>query len=1303
MSPAYTATKFSLPVTATSSRNITRLTCHQPAKYIPGFHTPGNPPSHSSPPGKRFPSGNPISSILYHLSSSISNLLSSSYYLLPFILGLFLTFIPGTTVAAWLTNQQTSVRQPDGSVIQCFASGDEFHQWLHDDQGYTLVQGEDGYYYYGMECEGQVLPGPFRAGNVDPAGMGIKPWARISAEEYARLKQGIQTRKGARNPVSGQINNLVIFIRFSDDTEFTTPRSTFEQKFNPEQQASLHSYYNEVSYSKLDITSTTYPACAPQANLSYQDSHPRSYFQPYHAVSNPGGYTSTQDRTLREHALLRDAVNWINIASPVPAGLDLDTDNDGFVDNICFMVRGSNGGWSSLLWAHSWTLFSFDVFINGSEVLNYTFHPETQSSVPTLCHELFHTFGAPDLYHYENSSLQPVQSWDLMDSGSGHMGAYMKWMYTSQEWIEDIPEITSSGYYTLNPLSSAQGNCYKIRTPYSNSQYFVLEYRRKTGLFESNVPGSGLLVYRIDPVFYGNSEGPPDEVYIFRINGSVTQNGDPAQAFLSGESGRTFLSDSTNPACFLQNGTPGGIIISGVTQTGDAIGFNVLVSSTGPASALSAAAEGMQSINLHWTPNTSLDQVLLACSNEPVFGNPMMGKWYEPGDILPGGGQVIFRGNAGTFQHADLMPNTLYYYSLWSVDEGGFYSSPVTTQCYTECGSVGFPFLEAFDGAGIPNCFEIQQSFMDDDLWQIKNSNYAGGTGRELVCMMSGHTGHSRLVFTPMQTIGITKLGMSFRLNILQQFQGATLRVQTSSDLINWHNSGWAISTSPGSSTGPVTIELELDQDLDSPLTYIAFTVEGNLWAFSFIYFDDLEISILESDFYQIETLALPMEGGTTAGGGYFYPGQLVTVHAYPSPGYNFTGWKEGSSLVAMLPEYTFIAGADRSLAATFSTTLVNIVAGIDPPGAGTTLGGGIYHRMVPVELDVEPSPGYQFSAWSENGQVVSSTASYSFSASVNRYLTALMVPRLMQVRLSASPQAGGTVSGEGDFQVNSQVSVHAEAREGYLFTGWYENGILISSMASYTFEISADHLLEAVFYCPACELSLLASPPEGGTVSGEGYFPSGNLVTVNAEPSQGWVFDDWTEEGALLSPNKDFSFVINSNRLLQANFLKVHTVQTSVLPLLSGIVVGDGNYVDGLEVTLAAFPNEDFEFCCWTDGPDTLAFEPMIQFIASSDRNLVAHFRKPIGLDPVVDNLYYLSPQPCKEFLDIRLSPAAAMEQLTYNIESMEGRTVVSGSAPVEAGRARILVSALPPGMYVLRFSTDKQRWSSARFIILK
>ncbi len=155
--------------------------------------------------------------------------------------------------------------------------------------------------------------------------------------------------------------------------------------------------------------------------LSYEDSNPRAFYMPYNSVTNPEGYTNDSQRTLREHTLLVNAVEWVNINSPVPTSLDLDYDNNNRVDNVVFIIKGGTTAWSTLLWPHRWSLYSQDVYIHGKKVHDYNFQLETSlagSGVGVLCHELYHSLSAPDLYRYVNNDITPVGGWDLMASNN---------------------------------------------------------------------------------------------------------------------------------------------------------------------------------------------------------------------------------------------------------------------------------------------------------------------------------------------------------------------------------------------------------------------------------------------------------------------------------------------------------------------------------------------------------------------------------------------------------------------------------------------------------------------------------------------------------------------------------------------------------------------------------------------------------------------------------------------------------------------------------------------------------------------
>ncbi len=507
--------------------------------------------------------------------------------LLRFLLSAFLCcFIVTTLFAARLKNVPQTLIQPNGDKLQCFASGDEYHNWLHDANGYTIIQDQNnGYYVFAKLENGDLVPSPFIAGKVDPASTGIPKGVNISPDKMLKKRLAVQEMSPPMlaAPRTGQLNNIVIFIRFSDEAEFTDQSSIYDYMFNASAQGdvSMYNYFKEVSYNSLSITSTFYPVPPGTTVVSYLDSRPRGFFQPFNQITNPIGYVD--DRTVREHTLLMDAAN--AVGSDVAPELVIDGDNDGNIDNVCFIIDGGPTAWSTLLWPHRWSLYTFDVRINGKRVYDYNFQLQTElagGGASTLCHEMFHSLGAPDLYHYTDNGVQPAYLWDIMEYNASppqHMTAYMKMRYGT--WISSIPTITTSGTYTLEPLTHPTNNCYKIASPYSASQYFVLEYRKKEGTFESSIPGEGLLVYRINTaVSQGNRNGPPDELFIYRPDGSNTVNGRPWDAAFSRNNGRVLINDWTNPSSILANGTAGGLNVSNIGTVGNTISFTVTLPGT---------------------------------------------------------------------------------------------------------------------------------------------------------------------------------------------------------------------------------------------------------------------------------------------------------------------------------------------------------------------------------------------------------------------------------------------------------------------------------------------------------------------------------------------------------------------------------------------------------------------------------------------------------------------------------------------------------------------------------------------------
>jgi len=161
---------------------------------------------------------------------------------------------------------------------------------------------------------------------------------------------------------------------------------------------------------------------------------------------------------------------------------------------------------------------------------------------------------------------------------------------------------------------------------------------------------------------------------------------------------------------------------------------------------------------------------------------------------------------------------------------------------------------------------------------------------------------------------------------------------------------------------------------------------------------------------YVITTSATPALGGTTTGDGTYFSGDSVTVQATANAGYTFLQWKEAGIVVSSSAGYTFTASVGRDLVAEFARITYSIGTSASPLAGGTVSGSGTYNSGDSVNVQATANAGYQFANWTEGGNIVSSSANYSFTASGNRSLVANFVELVpvLEMTLGVPIRLGG-------------------------------------------------------------------------------------------------------------------------------------------------------------------------------------------------------------------------------------------------------------------------------------------------------
>ena len=224
---------------------------------------------------------------------------------------------------------------------------------------------------------------------------------------------------------------------------------------------------------------------------------------------------------------------------------------------------------------------------------------------------------------------------------------------------------------------------------------------------------------------------------------------------------------------------------------------------------------------------------------------------------------------------------------------------------------------------------------------------------------------------------------------------------------------------------------------------------------------------------YIVSVSANPTNGGTVTGGGTYNQGQSCTVTATANAGFNFTNWTENGSVVSTNASYTFNVTANRTLVANFTAQLQNYTVSVsaNPTNGGTVTGGGTYQQGQYCTVNATPATGYNFVRWTENGQQVSTNASYTFTVTGNRTLVAQFQLQSFSITASADPNNGGTVTGGGTYNYGQSCTLTATPATGFTFVNWTKNGQQVSTNASYTFSVTSSGTYVAHFEAlPPCE-----------------------------------------------------------------------------------------------------------------------------------------------------------------------------------------------------------------------------------------
>ncbi len=384
---------------------------------------------------------------------------------------------------------------------------------------------------------------------------------------------------------------------------------------------------------------------------------------------------------------------------------------------------------------------------------------------------------------------------------------------------------------------------------------------------------------------------------------------------------------------------------------------------------------------------------------------------------------------------------------------------------------------------------------------------------------------------------------------------------------------------------------------------------------------------------YRLRTVADPGEGGSVKrvpNRTRYQAGAEVEVKATAASGYVFLHWR-GSDGKIRSTDCSYIhtvAPHNETLTAVFEIADYRVRTTSNPAVGGVLSGSGTYAHGESVTLEASAHEGYYFVNWTEEGQEVSTDATYRFVADQDRSLEANFGVMSYAVdfdvdgeggRLEARTDGGLIASGD-EIDHGEAIFFKALPDAHYRIDSWTVNGETLDGQTEDTLvieSVDADVHVGVSFVPAEYKLILNVQPSDAGRASvnpDRSHFRAGDEVLTEADASTGYDFVHWLSQGEKVeSTESSFAFTMPGEDVeLTAVFeLRTYRIDAMVSSDRGGDVSGQGEWAHGESVTLEASAHEGYYFVNWTEEGQEVSTDATYRFVADQDRSLEANFAK--------------------------------------------------------------------------------------------
>ena len=331
--------------------------------------------------------------------------------------------------------------------------------------------------------------------------------------------------------------------------------------------------------------------------------------------------------------------------------------------------------------------------------------------------------------------------------------------------------------------------------------------------------------------------------------------------------------------------------------------------------------------------------------------------------------------------------------------------------------------------------------------------------------------------------------------------------------------------------------------------------------------------------------------------------GDNVTITATTNYGYTWVGWYENNKLFHNSKSFSISMPA-QNIAYEARWCKVNLVKNDSAAGTVTSL-TNTYLSGQHVTIKAVTNDGYTWLGWYKNDVLVSTDLEYDLKMpTIDETYEARWTYYTLSTTRNDSQAGSVTYYSNKKVTAGEEITIKAINYDGYTFIGWYNNGVFVTDLANYSFEMPRENVIyEARWTYYTLQITKNNSNA-GTTTSNKNYkVTAGTSVTIGSTTNEGYTWLGWYKNDSLVNSSPNYTFTMPSNNETYEARWNTNTYTITINNHAEGVTIsGAGNYEYGSEVTLIATNVPNTKYISWKNNNQLINVGDIYSFTMGLD-----------------------------------------------------------------------------------------------------